>query len=379
MLYRTIQAPNRRVGLALPLLAVGLLMIPGAVGAQGIFDHLQINGYGTWAYGKTNHNHYVFSGPDGEYDHVFAALTFAGKASEDITIFIQPNFEYGDDGFDVSLAFAFADWQVLDSMSLRTGRVRHPFGIYTEIYDVGTLRPFLSLPQGVYNAAFVARAYNGAGIHGRWFTKGDWSFEYDLYGGQIDMRSSVPGLDDMIDRTIKGTIGGRFIAMTPVEGLRFGISAFKGEQQEGGTYSIPIIEGDQTVWGLMAEYLANGWSVRAEYADQDDIGLLTNKGAYVEIAYFLTDHIQLAGRWDYFDSTNKDIQVPDFMFSLLEHDEYALALNYWVNPKFVFKLEYHDIEGNRFAGPEDIFADFAAGKMLEPSSRAIQLGVNFSF
>jgi hypothetical protein len=365
-------------------MAVGLAVMftvwgsPGEGFSQGLLDQLQINGYGTWSYGETDNNHYAFSGPEGEYEHVFAALTFIGSVSEDVTVFIQPNFENKDESFDVDLAFAFAEWRLSDSFKVRAGRVRQPFGIYAEIYDVGVLRPFLSLPQSVYNAAFASRSYNGVGITGTIFTAGDWNFDYDLYAGQLDQKFNMPGINDQVGRKVKDTVGGRFIANTPLTGLRFGMSVLSGEQQADYTGEIPIDEADQTVWGLFGEYLIGKWSVRTEYVHQVADDLFTDTAAYAEVAYWVTDAIQVATRWETWDRGDSEDQLPPGFETLLDHDEIALAVNYWISPKMVFKLEYHDIEGNRFAGPEDLFAAFIAGG-LQPSTQAIQLGVNFAF
>ncbi len=146
-----------------------LLLVSSGADAQNLGSHLTINGFGTWAYGNTDGNSYLYGGPDGEYERMSAALTFIGRPYEGVTIFVQPNFEYTQNDVEVELGFAFVDWEINESFHLRAGRVRHPFGIYTEIFDVGTLRPFLNLPQGIYAPRTVARAYNGLGINGKRF------------------------------------------------------------------------------------------------------------------------------------------------------------------------------------------------------------------
>ena len=41
-----------------------------------------------------------------------------------------------------------------------------PFGNYTEIYDVGTLRPFYHLPQATYGpTGQIAESYDGIGAN----------------------------------------------------------------------------------------------------------------------------------------------------------------------------------------------------------------------
>ncbi|MCP4899923.1 MAG: TonB-dependent receptor [bacterium] len=366
-----------RVGLIVFALA-GLAMIPIQGEAQSLTDRVSINGYGTWVYGKTDDNHYLNAGPDGEYEHSFAALTFIGKASEDVTVFIQPNFEYAHEEFEVELAFAFADWEISDSFHLRAGRVRHPFGIYTEIFDVGTLRPFLDLPQGIYGAKFVARSYSGLGINGRTFGDRGWGLEYDLYGGQIDQKSHVPGIAAPVQESLRDTLGGRLTLTAPVDGLRFGVSGYSGTQKESEDIETSGKGGTQTVYGLFGEYLGNGFSVRGEYAKFDDPDSKID-AAYFEVGYMFTKNWQVAGRWDWYDGESELLGGIKMFDPLLEHQDLAFALNYWVNPKMVFKLEYHKVQGNRFAGSdEDVIAVIMRGELIE-STDVIQLGVNFSF
>jgi hypothetical protein len=366
--------------LMVTVLMLPLVMVAFGAGAQNLGQYVSINGFGTWAYGSSDGNYYLFSGPDGEYENMSAALTFIGKPYEDVTIFVQPNFEYSHEDFEVELGFAFVDWEITENFHLRAGRVRHPFGIYTEIFDVGTLRPFLNLPSAMYAGKTVARAYNGLGINGKTFFGDAWGLEYDLYGGQIDLKSVLPGAaGGMLEDSVRNTFGGRLILMTPVQGLRFGVSAYSGEQEEVIDQEVTGTGGTQRVYALLAEYLDQAWSVRSEWSRFDDPSV-TFYTFYLEIAYRLTEHWQMAGRWDCYDA-NLDLVsfgYPPAFQNMVEHEDLAVAINYWINPKAVFKLELHNLEGNRYGGPDDVMAAIMSGTFSN-KTRAIQLGVNFSF
>lgn len=67
--------------------------------------------------------------------------------------------------------------------------------------------------------------------------------------------------------------------------------------------------------------------------------------------------------------------------TLLEHQDLAFAVDYWFTSGFVLKAEYHRVEGNRFAHPEDL-ADLGsalAGGTIESRTHRFQFGANFSF
>jgi hypothetical protein len=90
----------------------------------------------------------------------------------------------GAQKLEPALEYAFAEWKFSEALRVRAGRVKLPFGIYTEILDVGTLRPFFTLPQGVYGpTGTVVPGYNGIGLTGRWSHGGTWALQYDVYGG----------------------------------------------------------------------------------------------------------------------------------------------------------------------------------------------------
>jgi phosphate-selective porin len=105
------------------------------------------------------------------------------------------------------------------------------------------------------------------------------------------------------------------------------------------------------VLGLQAEYLQGPWSLRSEYAHETVKDDLVVNGLYVEAAYHVTNHWQAAAQYDHLtsDLPGADVSAAP---SLLRHTEFALGLNYWLGPALVFKLEYHHVDGNRFAGPE---------------------------
>ena len=68
---------------------------------------------------------------------------------------------------EFSLDWGFAEYRIHDLLRLRAGKMKNPFGIFMEVKDVGTLRPFFSLPYSIYGAGNMAsEAYLGAGLTG---------------------------------------------------------------------------------------------------------------------------------------------------------------------------------------------------------------------
>jgi hypothetical protein len=365
--------------LALAVLGVGLAGVPAR--AQDFQQRTDLHGFGSWAFGSTDGNRYL-AGEDGrEYRNSTLGLAVDAAPSEHLRVVGQAFWNESDEGTRAEFDYAFAEWKFSDSLRLRAGQVKMPFGLYGEVARVGTLRPFLDLPQAVYGPiGLTGEHYRGLGVTGR-HTLGDkWNLDYDVYGGGMVLREFLPPeafvLDEPIDSTTeieetKDLIGGRAMLETPVDGLKFGASAYTGLET--------AVESRRTVYGFSGEYLNGPWSLRSEFAHETVVDDLKVDGYYFEAAYRIGRHWQVAAQYDHLTTEVFEAPNPDDP-SLLDHKEWAVGLNYWFSPNFVLKLDYHYVDGNRFAAPD--LADFVetihAGA-LEPKTNLIQFGTQFSF
>jgi hypothetical protein len=355
-------------------------------------DFLEIHGFGGWAFGDTDGYRFLVGTGDGSYDNAQMALNFNAQPADRFSVVGQVRFDAtgGDD--EVELDYAFAGWAFSDALELRIGRVKHPFGVYGEIFDVGVLRPFYLLPQSIYGAnGFTARAYNGVGITGfRAF--GGWDLQYDVYTGEIEGDFVVPGLlstqpellttpEVEVGFEVDETLGFRLNLGTPIQGLSFGLSAYQGQE----TLGLDLVDdGDRKTVVGSVEYLGNALTVRSEYGHLEDKGAFEETGGYLEVAYRINDHWQLAARYDDFEVKFPEAdlsQLPSILTDVMRHEELAVGVNYWFNASFVVRLNYHMTEGNRFAFPEsgdEILTAIVTGE-LEASTDLLLVGAQFSF
>ena len=383
------------------------LLVPAAcmatlpVIAQDGARRVQLNGFGGWAAGDTDGSTYLAGEEDREYDTITFALAATAAVSDKLTVNAQIFSENEGEEVETELEYAFAEWAFSDQLRLRAGLVKHPFGIYTEVFDVGTVRPFFDLPQGIYGPAeFLAQAYQGLGVTGRKELASGWGIQYDVYGGEIGLESteaSNPFLDFEGDEDdddddedededeavgeglsreekLKDVLGGRLKFSTPSGNLNFGVSAYFGspeEDEDEDEGEEPGEEGStHEAYGVHLEYLTSDWSLRLEYTHRDGGDEnVEGKGAYLEAARFFNEKWQIAARYDWAELTTEDGD-PDA--ALLEHEDAALSLNYWFSPNLVFKLSYHLVDGNLYAIPE-------SRDELGTETRLLQLGVQFSF
>jgi len=360
--------------------------------AQTTGSTIDIHGFGGWAYGKTDGHKYSLGTEGGEYDNAEFALNVSAKPIEKLSIVAQLRLESGADEEQAELDYAFAEWAFSDAARVRVGRVKHPFGIYGEVFDVGTLRPFYSLPQSLYGAnGFTARAYNGVGLTGN-VPVGKWDFQYDVYGGQIEGDFETPGLlstssayfaepSITFGYRVENSYGGRLNIATPIEGLVVGGSAYTGQAYT----DLSNVDTDKRdVYASHAEYTRNAFAIRSEWGHLKNGGDFNIDTGYVETSYRLTDHWQVAARWDQLDVTLPGVNIsrlPKIFPQLLDHREAALGVSYWFNPNFVVRGSYQHVMGNRFAFPEtsnEVKAALATG-VLDDSTDMVLVGAQFSF
>jgi hypothetical protein len=263
---------------------------------------------------------------------------------------------------------------------MRVGKVKQPFGISAELFDVGTLRPFFALPQSVYGpSGLVGQSYKGIGFTGSLDLKGGWGLTYDLYGGGQELEEYLPPENVVLGEEItkgnelertRNMVGTRVVVETPVQGLRLGASAYAGHE---------VGSNRRRGVGAQVEYLAGPWSVRSEYARESVKDDLEAYGFYAEVAYHIDPHWQVAAQYGRLTTDLPPVPEPATP-SLLSHEEVALGLNYWWTPNFVLKLSFHHVEGNRFAGPDPReLAQAAASGSLREKTNLVLFGAQFSF
>lgn len=374
------------------LCCLALALAASPLAAQSTGSTIDIHGFGGWAYGKTDGHKYSLGTEGGEYDNAEFALNVSAKPIEKLSIVAQIRLESGNDQEQAELDYAFAEWAFHDALRVRAGRVKHPFGIYGEVFDVGTVRPFYSLPQSLYGAnGFTARAYNGAGITGN-VGAGKWGLQYDVYGGQIEGDFETPGLLSTSSKfftepsitfgyRVEDAYGARLNVSTPVDGLTFGGSGYSGQAYT----DLSNVDTDKRdVVAAHAEYARGPFAIRSEWGHLKNGSDFEVDAGYLETSYRIGEHWQVAARLDQIDVTLPGTNLnnlPKIFPQLLEHREAALGVSYWFSPSFVVRGSYQRTEGNRFAFPEtsdQVKAALASG-VLDRDTDMILVGAQFSF
>ena len=362
-----------------PSLCLGVLLLAGPASGMSLADgKFFIHGYGNLSTGRTWENVYLGANDELSLHDVGNTLLFRALPVDRLIVNTQFSLEKkpGRD-LRVNVDYAFAQWSFSDALRLRVGRNQLPLALYSEIYDVGTLRPFNALPQGTYGpTAIGVENYDGLGLTGRLNLPGEWMVEYDAYGGFLDLKDALAedcstNPRDAVCVLDSQVVGGRLALWAPLEGLRFTTSGFVSRDAEKTNGEHRVLG----VVGLGTEYLGESLWVRAEFFNLFSEQAKTRTG-YIEAAYFLTSHWQVSGRVEGSRSW-APTYVPDAVLTYLRHREVAVGVNYWFSPQLVFKASFHNVIGNRFAQPAPSAVPSALP--LEPHTRLLSLGTQYSF
>jgi hypothetical protein len=363
-------------------LALAFIVIAGRADAVVLLDgKLNISGYASWAYGKTDGNQFQLGTEDGYYDNAALALALRVQATDRLSASFQ--FTQDEDPTQNGVDYAFFEYRASDLARIRFGMPKLPIGLSWDVNDVGTLRPFLRLPNSVYNNTnFGGYSYLGVGVTGTKQLPRGHELTYDLFAGGISQFVLSP--DDALAVQADGPtrappyagywvemqdcLGGRLTLVTPIEGLQLRASYFWGR-----TPREP--EGPAATWVAAAslQYETERWLLRSEYYHGYQHGLGDTDAGYVEGGVRFGESWQVvakveATKLDWAGWTDATGGSP----SLLRHREAALGLNYWFTRDFVVKASVHAIDGNRFTLPDN-------DGVFRESTKELMVGSQFSF
>ena len=353
--------------------------------AQEESTPVEIHSYGSWAYGRTSANVLLAGRPEGDTRSVTMAMNLFKRIDDKLSIHGQlfvDSFERTDVGLD----YAFANYQLDDHLSFHFGQVKQPFGIYTEIFDVGTLRPFIDLPQAVYGpVGFTGESYTGVGLTGV-AERGDWTVTYDAYVGgmtvaklvtpELYLRGTSYPIQSVTDETeqlsTRNVVGARVVVQTPVRGLTFGSSSYTGILNESTSNR-------RTVVALQAGYRSDRLTLESEVAHQDQVEDERANGGYALVAYRPTPEWQVGAQYDAL--TNRFTGVNAAAAPSLEsHRDAAVVLSRWFSRSLALKAEYHLVRGNRLALPDpaELTSTIAANE-LRTTTHLVQFGAQYAY
>jgi len=349
--------------------------------------------HGTVSQGYLKSSEYNYLTPntkDGTFAFNEAIVNLSTRVDDKTRIGIQLlGRDFGPEGNgNIILDWAFGDHRWRDYLGFRIGKVKTPLGLYNKTRDVDAVRTAVLMPQSVYNEGFrmVTTAFQGGSLYGNLPVSDNTSFDYELFGGTIEMdgtqflsdtmSGAAPGAPMLsYDVETKYMAGGQLIWNTPLEGLRLGGTYLTLETNSQGSFAngtmAPTVIDMQlklnSYYTLSAEYLWNDLSLAAEYTRMDtdilmsgvpypdgaggfmliDIDQEDKRGGYYgQAAYRFSSLFELGTYYSVFHPNWDNKDGEDLA---VDHRAYqkdlALTARFDVTDNWILKLEGHLIKG----------------------------------
>jgi hypothetical protein len=240
---------------------------------------------------------------------------------------------------------------------VRLGRLKIPYGLYNEVFDIDAARVPVLLPGSVYplQNREILFAHSGVKLYG--FARSELlgALEYRLFAGTVfwDPATLVPpDAGFSLTFNIEYVAGARLLWETPLAGLRVAgsVQVLGFESDVLAPMLSILIENDSLLWVASAEYAPGDLTLTAEYSrwqtEQTSTPLIQpdvdqqDERAYAMAAYRLTPWFQPAAYFSLFYPSTEQRSGKQNR----QHDA-ALTLRFDVSPHWILKLEGHYMSG----------------------------------
>ncbi|MCX6956217.1 MAG: hypothetical protein NTV51_29130 [Verrucomicrobia bacterium] len=369
MTYRTVSSSLPRSWLARTLAALGATACLSAAATDLTWKNIQFGGFASQGYlVNTGHNDYLGETSDGTFDfreYAANASWSTGKLRLGAQAFGQKLGPYGGDA--IKLDWAVVDYQAAQWAGVRVGRVKMPLGLYNEALDLDSVRPYVLLPQSVYDARLrdFNAAFNGGMLYGNVSLKKFGTIDYRAFYGDIPISLSS-GAADFYNTGLNATtlkmkmdhvIGGTLFWNTPVAGLRTGYSysefdhlAITRNAFFGPTATTYVKQADAYKRQLASvEYTHGDWIFATEFGREDATFVLTPFAAVTirpaKIKYGYVAASRRVNKWLELGTYFSYSQEKQATNALLRQADYALSAKFDLNEHLIFKVEGHRLNG----------------------------------
>ena len=284
---------------------------------------------------------------------------------------------YGDD--KIKLDWGNVDYQAAQWFGLRAGRVKMPRGLYNETLDLDSTRPFVLMPQSVYDARLrdFQASFDGGMAYGNIAMGKAGSLDYKVFVGCIPMTVNSGASDYFnTDAPFANTkigmddaFGGSLFWNTPLQGLRAGYSFSRFQNFNTVRHVlIPAAHVDYMAYKrtdaydrhlVSLEYTIGNWVFAAEGGidnvqkyDVGPVGAEPSVFLYPNTYYYYASAAWRANRWlelgAYYSQTHFDQRLVNSKVTTpsLNQSDYALSARFDITDNIIFKVEGHYLYGS---------------------------------
>jgi hypothetical protein len=370
-----------------------LLCLWASVLAAQDLGNIQIHGFATQGFLYSSNNNYLtLRSSSGSLQWTEGAISVNDALTDKLRVGIQLHmYQLGQfGGATVRVDWASGDYKINDQMGFRAGRVKIPFGLYTESQDVDSLFLWLLLPQALYpddNRDFDLALLGGEFYGGLSLGERGGRLLYRGYAGENNLDAKGGYVQQIAEFGLtlasppSGKIfGGDVRWATPWRGLMIGSSvqsqALDGAGP-GGSFHMP----PGTLLGQYAEWTRGKLHLAAEYARSPlhpfvIVGSTTipvpfdQRAWYPMVDYRATRRLQVGSYYSYY--LNK-AGGPSSLPANYSKD-WVISGRYDFNQYFYGKVEGHFLHGTGLGYYASVNPNG-----LKPKSNMLAARVGFAF
>ena len=362
------------------ILSLLLILAPGVSSGKSDADGIEISGFVSQGYLKSSNNGFFADTEKGTFEFNELGINFMTDVTDrlrlGIQLFARDLGQLGND--EITLDFAYGDFQWRDWLGIRAGEMKLVHGFYNEIKDMDMLRTNIFYGQGVYNESWrdILALVKGAGLHGPLPMKswGKLKYEIQIGGANIGADSgaaalledqvpaNAPGLSADISKVdVDHVYSGSLVWYLPVEGLRLGVTAFDTYFEATTTLNlIPgehILSVDAQNYVYSVEYcwenltLASEWMITTynlELAGRT-VPQYDSVGNYASIAYIFSQWLEMAAYYSEYYADDDNKKGEGRFLQGQEHRAWlkdsCLSLRFNLNEHWLLKVEGHWFNG----------------------------------
>lgn len=309
---------------------------------------LQIHAYFNQAVAVSSNNTYLGISDEGTTEYRSLAIQLRYDFDFEDAMVLQfshkelGKYPYVEDEDILEVDWVFYQRRIGRSTVLKAGRVQLPFGIYSEIKDVGTLLPFYRIPATNYpEGSYASETVDGVTVN-HVFDFDNWQLQADAFYGGWDYLEAYtdPVSGEVIaeEAEIDKAYGGRLMMELPIEGVKVGASYYHGHMH-GGLWNDG---GNVKNYGFLLDATRDRFFVRGEYnLPSYDLSDIRIRNWFFHGGYKIFPDLSVNAQIE--ESKLNNIQVPfqNIKISPTVTRDYAVGFNYSVNDNIVLKLEGH--------------------------------------
>lgn len=345
-------------------------------------DNLQVHGFLTQGFIKTDHNRFFGPSDKGSFEFTEIGLNGSYRPLPSLLLAGQVLSRRAGNMYDGSptVDFGLARWEMVDNgkyqAAVSVGRFKNPIGLYNTTRDVAHTRPSVLVPQSIYfdRVRNLLMSSDGVMLHlNNYSESGEFSFdigmgrpildknvEYVLLGrdwpGSLEPER-LSGIGQLRFTTPDGRWRSALSYANTAIGFRPTTGPGPGPGHTSIGYLVASLEFNQGDWSVTGEYLYEPVNARGYGGPLDD--KFTGEAYYLQVNRYIGTSVRIHARYEeaYHDRHDRDGEMAALKTGLPASQFFARSwtagVRWDLNSHLMLSADFSHTDGNFFLSKLD--------------------------